>query len=310
VRHAALGTCYEYDLNASVFAWKLDTAHRHLGIPLSQLSYTMEYIDNKDKIRERLARSLPIQAGFDTKLKLVKEVMTAVGFGARISTKNACWYDASGQLVFTAMSKIVKSPEAREALFNDPWMRAFANEQVAISKAIFDDIKPHVQDKKFLLNDNGNLSQNKVCAYLYQTQERAYIEDLVADARQQDSLLLVVHDGFYTKVPQKLARLKEILKQHNPEANVSKEDINGYTFDPNILEHKNFIIEEERRAAMITGQGYQPRFSDRELNLRREIIMTNKPINNFMPSYQQDFDNGCRLVSNYDIENDPFYMED
>lgn len=304
VRHAALGSCYEYDLNASVFAWKLDTAHRQLGIPLNQLSYTLEYIDNKEKIRERLARSLPIQTTFDTKLKIVKDVMTAVGFGARISTKNACWYDASGQLVFAAMSKIVKSPEARTALFNDPWMRAFASEQVQISKAIFDDVKMYVQHLDFLQNDQGNLSQNKVCAYLYQTQERAYIEDLVADARQQDSLLLVVHDGFYTKVPQKMARMKEILKQHNPEADISKTDINGYAFDPGILEHKNFILEEERQAAI----KYQPKFTAKELAVRHKTIMSNT--DSTLNNYKQDFDNGCRLDSQYEIENDPFYMED
>ena len=311
VRHAALGPCYEYDLNASVFAWKLDTAHRQLGIPVKQLTYTLEYLDSKDKIRERLARSLPIQTTFDKKLKIVKDVMTAVGFGARITTKNACWYDGSGQLVFAAMSKIVKSPEAREVLFNDPWMQAFANEQVMISKTIFDETKVELQGLEFLQNEKGNLSQNKVCAYLYQQAERRYINDLTATAQEQGNLLLVVHDGFYTKVPQKLAHLKEILKQHNPEADISKTDINGYSFDPNILQHKQFIIEEERRAAAhMKSQGYQPQFTDKELEMRREIIMTNKSVDYHATNYTEGFNNGCRLESTYNIEDDPFYMED
>ena len=311
VRHAALGTCFEYDLNASVFAWKLDVAHRQLGIPLKDLTYTLEYLDSKDKIRERLAKTLPIQSTFDKKLKIIKDVMTAIGFGARISTKNACWYDNSGQLVFTAMSKIIKSPEARQQLFTDPWMQGFANEQVLISKTIFDLTKEHLQGLEFLQNERGNLSQNKVCAYLYQQAERSYINDLTAEAKEQNSLLLVVHDGFYTKVPQKLSRLKEILKQHNPEADINKTNINGYAFDPNIAEHENFIIDEEKKAKQYAiSKGYKPRFTEKELEFRRKIIMTNTTIEHYKTSQNEDFNNGCRLENNYNFEDDPFYMED
>lgn len=312
VRHAALGSCYEYDLNASVFAWKLDLAHRELGISLKDLTYTIDYIDNKDKIRDKLAKNLKIVGSFEFKKKIIKDVITAIGFGARPTTKNACWYDSSGQLVFTAMSKIIKSPDARLALFNDPWMKSFANEQVVISKAIFDDIKSHVQNLEFLRNDSGNLSQNKVCAFLYQTQERAYIEELVKEAREQGSLLLIVHDAFYTKTAQKMVRLKEILKNYNSEADISLEEIRGYAFDPNIYDHKKFIIEEEQRATNYElVQGFTPTFSLKELEIRRQLLhLPNAHETTSQEYHAAEFNNGCRLDSEYDPELDPFYMDE
>jgi hypothetical protein len=76
VRHAALGGCHEYDIESSVFSWKLSwfkSICRDQQETISRPA-TLEYLDHKQAMRNQLA-----QAVFDTDaewaVKIIKELI-------------------------------------------------------------------------------------------------------------------------------------------------------------------------------------------------------------------------------------------
>jgi hypothetical protein len=83
VRHAALGVCHKYDFKACAFALMAGLAHSIN--PTLKLGATLDYITNRAKIRERIAKQTGISVA------LVKEIFTALGFGAELknNTHNA-----------------------------------------------------------------------------------------------------------------------------------------------------------------------------------------------------------------------------
>lgn len=83
VRHAALGVCHKYDFKACAFALMAGLAHSIN--PTLKLGTTLDYITNRATIRERIAKQTGISVA------LVKEIFTALGFGAELknNTHNA-----------------------------------------------------------------------------------------------------------------------------------------------------------------------------------------------------------------------------
>jgi hypothetical protein len=86
VRHAALGHCHEYDIESSVFAWKLSWFQDicRQGNEKIAMPATLEYLDHKKAIRARLANTV---FGTDAEwaVMVIKEFITAIGFGDRKS---------------------------------------------------------------------------------------------------------------------------------------------------------------------------------------------------------------------------------
>jgi len=76
VRHAALGFCHKYDFKACAFALMASLAHAI--DPTLKISAVLDYIKNRASIRERIAKQTGL--GID----LVKEIFTAMGFGAEL----------------------------------------------------------------------------------------------------------------------------------------------------------------------------------------------------------------------------------
>lgn len=76
VRHAALGVCHKYDFKASAFALMAGLAHA-IG-PTLQVGALLDYVKNRQIIRQRIARELNIAED------LVKTIFTALGFGAAL----------------------------------------------------------------------------------------------------------------------------------------------------------------------------------------------------------------------------------
>ncbi len=74
VRHAALGVCHKYDFKASAFALMAGLAHEI--DPSLLIGAMLDYIKNRQKIRQRIAKQLNINES------LVKQIFTAIGFGA------------------------------------------------------------------------------------------------------------------------------------------------------------------------------------------------------------------------------------
>jgi hypothetical protein len=278
VRHAALGHCFQYDLNASVFAWKLNKM-KELD-PSVKLPYTMEYLDEKNARRNMLADVLDIPLSKAYKVELIKKVITAIGFGAKESLGN-----------------IIKSPEARKQLLDNPWLAGFRKEQALITRTIVNCAKPFISHLECLKEDD-KIKHNKIISYLYQHEERMYIDALVKDAKSKGTLLLVVHDGFYTKVPQKMMLLRENLIQLNQEAGISCEEHHAWGFNEFEKEHKNLI----RKLEIEANDGFIPHHIESNYKHLENILQANKHY-----SGNDEFDNGNRLEVDYDPDLDPFY---
>jgi hypothetical protein len=297
VRHAALGKCHQYDIEASVFTWKYDTA-KSIN-PDIRLPATLEYLDFKDKHRERLAK-LTFGNDWEVSKKTIKNVITAVGFGARAT--NVAYVKKNGVWEQLALSKMITSNEKLKTLLSDPWFKEFIEEQDNINSLIFNEIKTYraIANNSELLNAKFALSRNKTISWAYQQCERQIIEKLWEIAEPK-GILLKCHDGFYTRNRVNPADLKFALQEMMPSGRLDHEIIEPYSFQEfqDVEDHKNLIREQELKA----NNGFIP----------PQVFANYSRIETKHYSYDynsEGFDNGNRQESFYDPELDPFYMEE
>ena len=289
VRHAALGTCYQYDIDTSVFSWQY---HITKTIdPQFPAPATLEYLDHKRAIRNKLARELQIPTSFGYRVERVKEIITAIGFGADAENVERYWLEGD-RWQQPSIQTIIKDPRARRLLLADPWIREFVKEQQKMRKLIVGYFRKELDSDQFL-HQHGKFTANKILAYLYQHDERFQIEQLARNSREQGDFLLLVHDGFYTRRPQRLLELRECLQQINPWASISVDPHPGYTFHDDRA-HKEFIKEEERRA----NQGQIPD----KIGKNNEKIMKSA----LLPKNNKEFYQSHKIQAEYQPELDPF----
>lgn len=256
VRHAALGHCYQYDIEASVFTWKLDMA-KDID-PQVKLPATIEYLDQKRHHRLRLAQLL-FENTTDRSVSTIKQIVTAVGFGAR-TTNSIGWYD-NGVWTTTAIQYIIKSPRLIKLLFADTWFKEFIAEQDQMNHMIFDQVKDveQIQNNPVLQTETGRLSRNKTISYLYQQAEATIIQSLNQRLQAQGkSMLLLCHDGFYTKTPADLVDLRYELQHTLAHGRLDQVEHKAYRYNPDSVieerDHRRWIEQEELRVARVSGQ--------------------------------------------------------
>lgn len=256
VRQAALGHCWQYDIEASVFAWKLDTAKElDHGI---KLPATLDYLQFKNKKREQLAE-IVFGNRSERSIKTIKQVITAVGFGAR--TTNTVWRLENGQWRTSALKELIYSNESLKRLFADTWFSEFVQEQDAITKLIFNAVKEHpsIASNPLLISERGLLSKNRVVSFLYQQTEAQIIQALnqVLESNGH-KMLLLCHDGFYTKKRAPVADLRYELQQHLPSARLEETECSTFSYnseqDDYEYNHRKFIEQEEQRVAAALGK--------------------------------------------------------
>jgi hypothetical protein len=257
VRHAALGDCYEYDLENNVFAWKYTTFERIAKYVDSdaRLPYTLEYLDHKKAIRRRLCRDI-----FGTEdewaMKAIKQTITAIGFGA--PARATGYRGPQGKYVPTALNTCITSVEKLQKFLDDAWVAAFVLEQQQVNDIIFEANLSYSQAKwktvPDLVDAAGRLRKNSVISYMYQHSERAIMADIEGMIEAYEPLLLV-HDCIYTRRPIPLVQIREMLRDHSPYYKIDKQFHKRYAFDPYGEEHRAFIAEEERLARGYLGTG-------------------------------------------------------
>jgi hypothetical protein len=254
VRAAALGTHYQYDMYAAVFAIKLylaDEILKQQGKSVySEFSYTTEYLENKDKIRNRLGKL--IQA-YPDGVKLVKQAITSIGFGSRIS--DAAWLEG---LVWqtTSIKDIIKNRHDLQRFINDSWVREFHREQKQLTKLIVDD---HMQNLGFvesiknlrdIKSENGNWSKQRIMSYIFQNCETYIINTITDDLNP----IIKIHDAFLmkNKIPtNKLLDIKMSLKNTSEFFKLEMTEIEGwgnFLGMQSELDHDDFIEQEEQLA--------------------------------------------------------------
>lgn len=260
VREAALGSCWKVDIEASAIVWKLCLA-REVN-PVAKYPYTLDYIDSKQRIRQELSQRV---FGNEDRVDVIKEVFAAVGFGARMNIGG--WQrlvdnpDGTKRYrAYNAITEIIRSKEHRQRLLDDTWFQAFMKEQEQQSKDIFNEYKLDPKYDLECLRSRGKLNQNKLLSYLYQQTERQILNALmeVVETYSQAEVLLPCHDGFYTRYKPPLADLRSTLQQFLPLARLDAEQIQQetdiYQDVKFVEEHRAWIQEEERRAALHFGR--------------------------------------------------------
>lgn len=326
VRAACLGDHYEYDLNAAVYAIKLNFCSE---ISNQKFTYTSEYIEGggkyKDSIRKRIAKyCFDIDEGskyFNSRVDIIKQAITAIGFGA-LKTTNG-FYDKKGDWMPTSLYDIfcftgsngrsrisyqktvdgVKI-DSIDLFLKEPWMKEFVQEQQTMTKLITDYLIDNKEVTKelhpFLVDGRNAINRNKLMAYMFQSAERSimdYASNLIK--KQKVNVLLRVHDAIFTDRKINLGELHYEIKEKFVSNKLSwlgskiiifsEEQYNGYSYDDEVTQHKERIRLEELRAGG-RSPGIKP------FNFQAVSYDDGKPADNYC-DYGQ---------TRYDPDNDPF----
>jgi len=295
VRLAALGPCWEYDLNSSAVAWKL-SVYRQI-CDLQNLKFeafeTLEYIDHKARIRQRVAQSV-----FDTDeewaVKIVKQAITAIGFGA---TAHTAHYEHNGRWRVPALATVITAENRLHRFLQDPWVANFIQEQRLQNRTILDYYRQQGQDSQWrqipeLCNTAGRLMPNSVMAYLYQQAET----ELMNTVRQfipMENILLTVHDCIYTRTAIPGPQLREIraaLRSQGQYISIGQEQHTAcLPLKTEIELHRERIKQEEQLAAQrFARDPAQPQFAP-----------TKSPAQTWV---EQDYNKSASNCSRYDPE--------
>lgn len=210
VRSAIIGPHYQYDMNAAVFGIKLylygllrGGDNNIVGTPDG--SYTRQYLAEKKIIRERLARECfeGIDVPRDTKIKAIKNALTAIGFGARTG---GSFYPTAHGTKATALGELLISPVVRERFLADPFVQQFVAEQKAIEDVLIAaaEAGPNVTAMYEAAaggnNANGKVTRGGKLAWIYQ-QEETVLMDAAVQVLNQYGIQPVcrIHDAFIVK---------------------------------------------------------------------------------------------------------------
>jgi hypothetical protein len=302
VRHAALGACHEYDIESSVFAWKLSW-FKNICAEQGEIiarPATLEYLDHKSALRRRLAQTV-----FDTDaewaVKIIKELITAIGFGAPARSEN---YRVENHFQKPALATIITTKARLKKALADPWLKEFIKEQSEMNQVIVEFLRMFGHEQTWrtipeLLDKANRLRPNSVVAYLYQQQE-SKILDWVEEQCESSEVLLTVHDCIYTRKPVNLLELRAGLKEFGEFYTVGHEHHTAWLWEDHndIAEHQQRIAEEEAHATNVFGTHTRPQ------SLMQSITPT-------YTSEEQCYDGRAYTGSkeDYDPDLDPFFND-
>jgi len=288
VRHAALGDCHEYDVESSVFAWKLSWFQEicRRGQDKINMPATLEYLDHKRALRKRLALTV-----FGTEsqwaVDVVKDFITAIGFGAPARAQG---YKVENGYQRPALATIIYPKERLEVALADTWVQEFIEEQKKMNTVIVGYGQITGQESTWrqvpeLLDKANRLRPNSVVAYLYQQHERKmldWVEEFCADRE----VLLTVHDCIYTRRKVNLAELRSGILGFGEYFKLSHEEHRSWTWEDPVLPSDPFYDPREAVVA------------------RRNQAYDNKPT--------ADHWNGTGYdgTQEYNIEDDPYFHDE
>lgn len=287
VRHAALGDCHEYDIESSVFAWKLSWFREicRRGDDYIAMPATLEYLDHKHAMRKKLAQSV-----FDTEstwaVDAIKQLITAIGFGAPARAQG---YRVENKYQRPALATIITAKTRLDRALADPWLKEFIEEQNKMNSIIIGYGQLTGQETEWrqvpeLLDKAKRLRPNSVVAYLYQQHERKIL-DWAEQFCEDREVLLTVHDCIYTRRPVKLAEFRSGIQGFGEFFKLEHKQHRAYTWQDPVDKSDPFY--DPREAIVIQrDHAWQQRFG-------------------------VDLWNGSGYDgSEYDAEDDPYYAEE
>jgi len=209
LRRAMLGDCWEYDVRSSVVAWKMSFSKGFLQAAgykeevRKAFNTTLWYLEGKSEFMQHLQSYTfadESNVAVDLQTKLIKEAMTALCFGARLSMHGWCTDDVGWKN--PALGSIIKNEAERRRFVSCKLVQEFVREQNVLDNYIFDMVKRDVPEllKNPLLRTNKRPSKSKIVAYVYQkteTQAMAYAYKFLAS--QKIKVLAKIHDAFIVR---------------------------------------------------------------------------------------------------------------
>ena len=257
VRHAALGVCHKYDFKACAFALMAGLAHEMDSTLL--MGATLDYVKNRQKIRQRIAKQLTIDES------LVKTIFTSLGFGAEL--KNNQHNAIRGALAKAARQQQQLDSTARlekdvyNNLGEDEYQKMIANptflyiydEFQAINTAILAYFKTNelvIGDSTYSAIDpktGKKRTDRQKLAWIYQALESQAMLSFVELAGQEP--LLTTHDCVYFSQKLSSEQVKSItyqLQQSFPYLRFEHEAIYPITGDAEYEARFSEVVEFER----------------------------------------------------------------
>lgn len=259
VREAALGKSFKQDLTSCMYAFKLGIVEQYYqkqGIDIrdKRLFVTFrQLVHEKSTTRKLLAKTITrTNTTEEHKQKLVKEALSAIGFGARIN-------NSIGALV-----DIIYQPQDREAFIQHYIVQDLIREQrlfsdicrAEFSKETIKEIMPEALR-------NGRYDQSKTEVYLYQWFERCIMDFIEGHPLTQSAdPLLTVHDCIYTRTqidPAINLDLQE--KFGNRHLCLEAEQIDAWRYSPPVKTKTDRELRHELhlQAEQIKAQSYVPK---------------------------------------------------
>lgn len=271
LRRAMLGNSWCYDIRSSVIAWKMGFARDIVpaGEVRSTFSTTLTYLEDKQDF-VKTVRAYTFKADSrcvpELQIKLIKQALTAISFGARLSTRG--WLDEGGQRQNPALVEILKNPDERQRFVNGFVIRAFIREQKQFDKYLYGAVKlmhPEVLKLTCVQSASGRPTKAKVLAYLYQHAETQVMDRVKQRLKQAGHTILAhIHDAVITRqrwgVDLKQAIEMDMQENTgNPYWRLAAEELKRFesqppSVDPDIEAHKQRIREEEARARAVFEQ--------------------------------------------------------
>ena len=137
----------------------------------------------------------------DLQTKLIKRALTALSFGARLSTNG--WRAGDGTWSNPALIEIIKNNVERQRFVNNAMVKQFIDEQTALDDYVFkivSEARPDILTKGILCTGSGRPSKAKLIAYLYQHGE-TLVMDIVRRfaAEHGHQSLANIHDAVIFK---------------------------------------------------------------------------------------------------------------
>lgn len=276
LRRAMLGHCWEYDIRSSVFAWKMGHAREcYETLNTSEtfekvFAQTLIFLENKKDFMGSL-RYYTFKADSNVprelQEKLLKQAVTAIGFGARRGTKG--WRVSATEWSNPALVGIFKNSEERERFMNCPTMKKFISEQNTLDKFIYQtcrEANPPFMSLPEVRTQCGVLSKAKVIAYLYQHFETQVMDVAAEEIEKRGRKILArIHDAII--IDRRLGvdnkyEIEEVMKDatFNEYWHLTAKELlpfeRPYSMDRDEIEaHQARMVEEEREAKEVKSKG-------------------------------------------------------
>jgi hypothetical protein len=208
LREVMLGDCWEYDIRSSVVSWKLGFAQAYIDahMPNNAIDNIFpvchQYSVDKSILISRIKQDVfkHSHKDEDTKTGLIKEALTALNFGARLSGNS--YTDKQGQNHKQAIAGILTNKIECQLLLNCQLVKEFLAEQKKLDSVIMDWVNSTQPELLCLINPKTNkkLSKKSLMSYLYQHAETEMM-DIFRSYTSQNNLTVManIHDAIILK---------------------------------------------------------------------------------------------------------------